>query len=126
LFLGAGSVIHALGGEQDMRRMGGLRKMIPVTFWVMTVATFTIAGFPPLSGFFSKDEILWQTFLHNPALWLVGVITALLTSFYMFRLWFMTFFGDLRLGEVDVGEEAHKPPALAHDTQDPAPPPHGH
>src|SRR5262249_45004716 len=62
LFLGAGSVIHALGGEQDMRRMGGLRKMIPVTFWVMTVATFTIGGFPPLGGFFSKDEILWQTY----------------------------------------------------------------
>ena len=108
LFLGAGSVIHAIGGEQDMRRMGGLRRMIPVTFWVMTVATFTIAGFPGLSGFFSKDEILWKTFLHWPALWLVGVITALLTSFYMFRLWFMTFFGDLRLGEVDIEEEAHR------------------
>jgi len=126
LFLGAGSVIHALGGEQDMRCMGGLRKMIPVTFWVMTVATFTIAGFYPLSGFFSKDEILWQTFLHNPALWLVGVITALLTSFYMFRLWFMTFFGDLRLGEVDVGEEAHKPQALAQAQHAPAARSHGH
>jgi len=126
LFLGAGSVIHALGGEQDMRRMGGLRKMIPVTFWVMTVATFTIAGFPPLGGFFSKDEILWQTYLHSPALWLVGVITALLTSFYMFRLWFMTFFGDLRLGKVDVGEEAHKPQAPAQTQHAPAAHSHGH
>jgi NADH-quinone oxidoreductase subunit L len=113
LFLGAGSVIHALGGEQDMRRMGGLWRKIPVTFWVMTVATFAISGFFPLSGFFSKDEILWQAYLKNPILWLVGLITALLTSFYMFRLWFMTFFGDLRLGEVDVGEEAHKADAPA-------------
>jgi NADH-quinone oxidoreductase subunit L len=99
LFLGAGSVIHALGGEQDMRNMGGLRKKIPVTFWVMTVATFTIAGFPPLAGFFSKDEILWQAYSSphgNWALWLVGIITAFITSFYMFRLWFMTFFGEFR------------------------------
>src|SRR5579864_4220913 len=71
LFLGAGSVIHAVGGEQDMRRMGGLRKLIPVTFWVMTVATFAIAGFPPLSGFFSKDEILWRTYLNSPVLWFI-------------------------------------------------------
>ncbi|HEY6970242.1 MAG TPA: NADH-quinone oxidoreductase subunit L [Candidatus Angelobacter sp.] len=126
LFLGAGSVIHAIGGEQDMRRMGGLRRMIPVTFWVMTVATFTIAGFPPLSGFFSKDEILWKTFLHSHTLWLVGVITALLTSFYMFRLWFMTFFGDLRLGEVDVGEEAHKALAPAQAQHTAAAHTHGH
>ena len=126
LFLGAGSVIHALGGEQDMRHMGGLRKMIPVTFWVMTVATFTIAGFPPLSGFFSKDEILWQTFLHNRALWVVGIITALLTSFYMFRLWFMTFFGDLRLGEVDVGEESHQAQAPAQAQHAPGAHSHGH
>ena len=99
LFLGAGSVIHALGGEQDMRNMGGLRKKIPVTFWVMTVATFTIAGFPPLAGFFSKDEILWQAYSspHGSwALWLIGVVTAFITSFYMFRLWFMTFFGEYR------------------------------
>ncbi|MBZ5520939.1 MAG: NADH-quinone oxidoreductase subunit L [Acidobacteriia bacterium] len=97
LFLGAGSVIHAVGGEQDMRHMGGLRTKIPVTFWVMTIATFTIAGFPPLAGFFSKDEILWQAWNNNGVLWAVGVITAGLTSFYMFRLWFMTFFGELRL-----------------------------
>ena len=126
LFLGAGSVIHAIGGEQDMRRMGGLRRMIPVTFWVMTVATFTIAGFPPLSGFFSKDEILWKTYLNSPILWVIGVVTALLTSFYMFRLWFMTFFGELRLGEVDVGEEAHKPQAPAQALHTTAAHSHGH
>jgi NADH-quinone oxidoreductase subunit L len=127
LFLGAGSVIHAIGGEQDMRRMGGLRKMIPVTFWVVTIATFTIAGIPPLSGFFSKDEILWQAFSSphggNAILWLVGFITAGLTSFYMFRLWFMTFFGELRLGKVDAGEEAHAPAHAHHGAASAA---HGH
>ena len=116
LFLGAGSVIHALGGEQDMRRMGGLRPLIPKTFWVMTAATFAIAGFPPLAGFFSKDEILAATFASpygGPVLWSIGVLTAGLTSFYMFRLWFMTFFGKLKLGEVDVGEEPHATTAPA-------------
>ncbi len=108
LFLGAGSVIHAIGGEQDMRHMGGLRKKIPVTFWVMTVATFTIAGFPPLAGFFSKDEILWQTWNNSPALWLVGIVTAGLTSFYMFRLWFMTFFGESRM-ESHGHHDSHGP-----------------
>src|SRR5258707_3417228 len=106
LFLGAGSVIHAVGGEQDMRRMGGLRTKIPVTFWVVTVATFAIAGFPPLAGFFSKDEILWQALSSpygSPALWAVGVVTAGLTSFYMFRLWVMTFFGEPR-PDVDITE----------------------
>ena len=120
LFLGAGSVIHAIGGEQDMRRMGGLRTKIPVTFWVVTIATFAIAGFPPLAGFFSKDEILWRVYTSGEygwILWLIGLITAGLTSFYMFRLWFMTFFGDLRLGQVDTGEEAHAvsaPPQTQH------------
>jgi NADH-quinone oxidoreductase subunit L len=100
LFLAAGSVIHALSGEQDMRHMGGLRKLIPWTFWTMTIATFAIAGFPPLSGFFSKDEILWKAFSDQThgswVFWLIGWITAGLTSFYMFRLWFMTFFGERR------------------------------
>src|SRR5581483_6803078 len=99
LFLAAGSVIHALGGEQDMRRMGGLRRYLPWTFWTMTIATFAIAGFPPLSGFFSKDEILWRAY-SSPyggwAYWIVALFTAGLTSFYMFRLWFLTFFGKLR------------------------------
>jgi NADH-quinone oxidoreductase subunit L len=103
LFLAAGSVIHALSGEQDMRVMGGLRKRIPVTFWAMTMGVFAIAGLPPLAAFFSKDEILYQTFLwDNPLaklLWAVGMFTAFLTSFYMFRLWFKTFFGAPRFEE---------------------------
>jgi NADH-quinone oxidoreductase subunit L len=99
LFLAAGSVIHALGGEQDLRKMGGLRKKIPVTFWTMTIAVFTIAGFPPLAAFFSKDAILYAAFLQGTAgkaLWFVGLATALLTSLYMFRLWYMTFLGESR------------------------------
>jgi NADH-quinone oxidoreductase subunit L len=103
LFLAAGSVIHALGGEQDMRRMGGLRHRIPVTFWTMTAGVFAIAGIPPLSGFFSKDEILYHAFTSpNPmgkVLWAVGLITALMTSFYVFRLWYLTFFGAQRFEE---------------------------
>jgi NADH-quinone oxidoreductase subunit L len=107
LFLGAGSVIHSLGGEQDMRLMGGLRKHIPWTFWTMTAATFAIAGFPPLAGFFSKDEILWKAFSSehgSTVVWAIGIITAFITSFYMFRLWFMTFFGEFR-GADTVGRE---------------------
>jgi NADH-quinone oxidoreductase subunit L len=106
LFLAAGSVIHALGGEQDMRRMGGLRKLIPWTFWTMTVATFTIAGAPGLAAFFSKDEILARDYaspFHGHVLWAVAVLTAGLTSFYMFRLWFMTFFGEPRWN-ADLGD----------------------
>jgi NADH-quinone oxidoreductase subunit L len=100
LFLAAGSVIHALGGEQDMRVMGGLRKKIPVTFWTMTAAVFAISGSPPLAGFVSKDEILYQAYLApgpGKILWAVGLFTAGLTSFYMFRLWYMTFFGESRM-----------------------------
>src|ERR1700685_143295 len=105
LFLAAGSVIHALSGEQDMRVMGGLRKRIPITFWTMTAGVFAIAGIPPLAGFFSNDEILYRTvvFAPNPALgkllWFIGLVTAGLTSFYMFRLWFKTFFGAPRFDE---------------------------
>ena len=101
LFLAAGSVIHGVGGEQDMREMGGLRVYMPWTFLTMTIATFAIAGFPPLAGFFSKDEILWKAFSSPNGswiFWVIGVITAFITSFYMFRLWFMTFFGDYRGG----------------------------
>src|ERR1035437_9887419 len=120
LFLAAGSVIHGIGGEQDMRKMGGLRQYMPWTFLTMTIATFTIAGFPPLAAFFSKDEILWKAY-SSPygswVYWLIGVITAFITSFYMFRLWFLTFFGDYR-------------GAIAHEGQDSsragAPAPHGH
>ncbi|MGA9145880.1 MAG: NADH-quinone oxidoreductase subunit L [Candidatus Acidiferrales bacterium] len=96
LFLCAGSVIHAMGGEQDMRKMGGLRKMIPYTFWTMFIATFAIAGVPGFAGFFSKDEILEaaRSGGHaNTLLWLLGLVAAGLTSFYMFRLVFLTFFG---------------------------------
>jgi NADH-quinone oxidoreductase subunit L len=99
LFLAAGSVIHGLSGEQDMRVMGGLRKKIPVTFWTMTAGVFAIAGLPPLAGFVSKDEILYQAFVSSDlgkVLWAVGLATAGLTSFYMFRLWYLTFFGKSR------------------------------
>ncbi len=99
LFLAAGSVIHALGGEQDMRVMGGLRKTTPITFWTMSAGVFAISGLPPFSGFFSKDAILYQTFnspTAGPILWFIGLVTALLTSFYMFRLWYLTFFGVSR------------------------------
>ncbi len=110
LFLAAGSVIHALGGEQDMRRMGGLRTKIPWTFWTMTMATLAIAGIPGFSGFFSKDEILWNSYASpwggHWVYWLVGCSTAGLTSFYMFRLWFLTFFREFRSAEA-VGAE-HK------------------
>jgi len=107
LFLAAGSVIHSLRGEQDMRRMGGLRREIPVTFWCMTAATFAIAGTPLFSGFFSKDQILWKAW-SSPygswIYWLVAVFTAFLTAFYMFRLWFLTFFGEFR-GAKGTGAE---------------------
>jgi len=99
LFLAAGSVIHAMGGEQDLRKMGGLRTKMPVTFWTMTAAVVAIAGFPPFAGFFSKDPILYAAFLQgtgSKVLWLVGLVTALLTSLYMFRLWYLTFMGEPR------------------------------
>ncbi len=108
LFLGAGSVIHALGGEQDIRKMGGLRKRIPVTFWTFAIATAAIAGIPPLAGFFSKDEILWFAFAStrggSPLLWAVAALTALMTAFYMFRLLWLTFLGRSRM---DAKVEAH-------------------
>jgi NADH-quinone oxidoreductase subunit L len=107
LFLGAGSVIHAVGGEQDMRKMGGLKTYIPVTFTTMLIATGAIAGIPPLAGFWSKDEILWKAYQANPVYWLIGAITALMTSFYMFRLLFMTFWGDYKGVEVDDHGHAH-------------------
>jgi NADH-quinone oxidoreductase subunit L len=105
LFLCAGSVIHAMGGEQDMRKMGGLRKAIPVTFWTMFIATFAISGVPGFAGFFSKDEILEaaQSGPHaNLPLWLLGLVAAGLTSFYMFRLIFLTFFGKQQFDEHKV------------------------
>ena len=110
LFLAAGSVIHALSGEQDMRRMGGLRTRTPITFWTMSAGVFAIAGIPPFSGFFSKDEILYRTFdSPNPlhiVLWLTGLAAAGMTSFYMFRLWFKTFFGKPHI-EQNATAEPH-------------------
>jgi len=112
LFLGSGSVIHALSGEQDMRKMGGLRKYVPVTFVTMFAATLAIAGIPGLSGFFSKDEILWQTFSSShgsPVLWVVAAVAAGITAFYMFRLVFLTFFGESRM-DPEVEKRAHESP----------------
>ena len=99
LFLGSGSVIHAMHHEQDMRKMGGLRHYMPRTFATFFIATLAIAGLPPLAGFFSKDEILWKAYLHNPILWAIGFVAAGMTAFYMFRQVFMTFFGECRADE---------------------------
>ncbi|HRH12093.1 MAG TPA: NADH-quinone oxidoreductase subunit L, partial [Bacteroidia bacterium] len=96
LFLGAGSVIHAMGGEQDIRKMGGLKGHIKITFLTMLIGTIAISGIPPFSGFFSKDEILAHVYEHNKVLWLVGMITSMLTAFYMFRMMFVTFWGKFR------------------------------
>jgi len=96
LFLGSGSVIHAMAGEQDMRRMGGLKRYLPVTYMTMMIGTLAIAGIPPLAGFFSKDEILFRAFLTNKIIWSFAVVTALMTAFYMFRLMSMTFLGTYR------------------------------
>jgi NADH-quinone oxidoreductase subunit L len=111
LFLGSGSVIHAMRGEQDMRRMGGLVKFLPATSTTFIVATLAIAGMPPLAGFFSKDEILWQAFNARPALWAVGVSVAGLTAFYMFRQVFMVFFGTCR-ADPETRHHLHESPAV--------------
>jgi NADH-quinone oxidoreductase subunit L len=109
LFLGAGSVIHAMSGEQDIQKMGGLWGKIPTTARTFLVATLAIAGIPPLAGFFSKDEILGQAFEKNPVLWIVGFITAGMTAFYMFRLVFLTFFGYSR-ADHHVEQHIHESP----------------
>ena len=115
LFLGSGSVIHAMGGEQDMTKMGGLKKHLPSTFWTFFVSTLAIAGIPGLAGFFSKDEILGATFMaHVPAaklLWGIGLLTALLTACYMGRLLFMTFFGKFR-GTHEQEHHLHESPKV--------------
>jgi len=113
LFLCSGSVIHAMGGEQDMRRMGGLRKYLPVTFVTMMVGTLAISGIFPLSGFFSKDEILLKAFLSNKIIWGFAVVAALMTAFYMFRLMSMTFFGGYRGPAWETGG-AHGHAAAGH------------
>jgi NADH-quinone oxidoreductase subunit L len=110
LFLGAGSVIHAMGGEQDLMRMGGLRKKTPITFLTMFIAALAISGIPPFAGFFSKDEILWSAFANgHPVVWFFGFLTAGLTAFYMFRLIFLTFYGKARYSE-EVGHHLHESP----------------
>jgi NADH-quinone oxidoreductase subunit L len=110
LFLGAGSVIHAMGGEQDMRNMGGLKKHMSVTHITFLLGCLAIAGMPPFSGFFSKDEILAAAFAHNPMVWFGGVVGAMLTAFYMFRLYAMTFHGKFR-GTNDQEHHLHESPA---------------
>ncbi len=113
LFLGSGSVIHAMSGEQDMRYMGALKKKIPITHWTMWIASVAIAGIPGLAGFFSKDEILWQAYSSpqgSKALWAIGLVTALMTAFYMWRLMNMTFYGKSRV-KPEVEAHIHESPA---------------
>jgi NADH-quinone oxidoreductase subunit L len=111
LFLGSGSVIHGLGGEQDMRRMGGLRRKMPVTFWTMLLAGGALAALPPLAGFWSKDAILVTAFVNgHMALWAVGIVTAVLTAFYVTRAMWMTFYGEPR--DHHLYDHAHESPAV--------------
>ncbi|HUO05632.1 MAG TPA: NADH-quinone oxidoreductase subunit L [Candidatus Binataceae bacterium] len=115
LFLGSGSVIHAMGGEQDMRKMGGLRHKMPITFWTFLVATLALAGIPPFAGFMSKDEIIWQAFAHgNYFVWALLLIGAAMTVFYMFRQVYMTFTGEFR-GTHEQEHHLHEsPPSMAY------------
>jgi NADH-quinone oxidoreductase subunit L len=115
LFLGSGAVIHALHGEQDMRYMGGLRRELPVTYWTFLMGTLAISGVPLFSGFFSKDEILAETFAHgHVVLWAVGLFTAFLTAIYMFRLVYLTFFGERRAAPATAEAGGHGHGAAGH------------
>jgi NADH-quinone oxidoreductase subunit L len=111
LFLGSGSVIHALHGEQDMRKMGGLKKVMTVTFITFLISSLAISGIPPFSGFFSKDEILMVAFEHNKILWFIASLASLMTAFYMFRLLYLTFFKEFR-GTAEQKSHLHESPAL--------------
>ncbi len=111
LFLCAGSVIHAVSGEQDMRNMGGLRKKLPVTFWTMLIGAIAISGIPPFSGFFSKDEILAHVYEQSKTMYVLGLLGAMFTAFYMFRLIFLTFFGKFR-GTSEQEHHLHESPLL--------------
>ncbi len=112
LFLGAGSVMHALSGELNMQKMGALKQKLPATFWTVFMAVLAISGIPLFSGFFSKDEILWKAFSQgNIFLWIIGVATAGMTAFYMFRLLFLTFFGKSRVEE-SVKHHIHESPKV--------------
>ncbi len=121
LFLGSGAVIHALHGEQDLRKMGGLRKQLPVTYWTFLIGTLAIAGVPLLSGFFSKDEILGKTYASGQhVLWVVGIATAFLTATYMFRLVYLAFFGEPRGGDSHAADHGASN-NVAHDPHPPSP-----
>ena len=109
LFLGAGSVIHAMSGEQDLRNMGGLKKYLPVTYLTFLIGTIAISGVPPFAGFFSKDEILAHVFAHNKIYWLLGVVVSIMTAFYMFRLFYLTFYGEFR-GTKEQQHHLHESP----------------
>jgi NADH-quinone oxidoreductase subunit L len=112
LFLGSGSVIHAMSGEQDMRKMGGLKNKIPVTHWTMFVGSLAIAGVPGLAGFFSKDEILWEVWqspMGSRAVYVVGIVTAFMTAFYMWRLMYLTFYGEPRM-DAETARHIHESP----------------
>jgi len=111
LFMGAGSVMHALSGELDMRRMGGLRKELPRTYWTYLAGTIAIAGIFPFAGFFSKDEILFYAFERHAAFWIIGAVAALMTSFYMFRSVYMTFWGAPRLTP-EAAHHLHESPPI--------------
>jgi NADH-quinone oxidoreductase subunit L len=114
LFLGSGAVIHALAGEQDLRRMGGLKSQLPITYWTFLIGALAIAGVPGLAGFFSKDEILFRTFANgHRVLWIIGVLTSLLTALYMFRLVFLAFHGAPSAEHPAPGT-AHPAPETAH------------
>ncbi len=110
LFLGSGSVIHAMSGEQDIRNMGGLKKHLPLTYATFLTGTIAISGIPPLAGFFSKDQILSEVFAHNKILFIVGLLVSLMTAFYMFRLLYLTFHGKFR-GSADQEHHLHESPA---------------
>jgi NADH-quinone oxidoreductase subunit L len=111
LFLGSGSVIHGLGGEQDMRKMGGLRRKMPVTFWTMLIAGGALAALPPLAGFWSKDEILGAAFANGHlVLYVIGIVTAVLTAFYVTRALWMTFYGEPR--DHHLYDHAHESPRV--------------
>src|SRR5437868_152343 len=115
LFLGSGSVIHAMSGEQDMRRMGALKDKIPITHWTMFIGSVAIAGIPGLAGFFSKDEILWQTYsspIGSKVLYAMGLITAGMTAFYMWRLMYMTFYGKSRVAPEVEAKIHESPPSM--------------
>src|SRR5262249_25242309 len=123
MFLGSGAVIHALAGEQDIRRMGGLKSELPITYWTFLIGALAIAGVPLLSGFFSKDEILYRTYAGGHTwLWLLGVATSFLTAIYMFRLVFLTFHGKrapaVIAAEAHHGHDGHGHGGHGHD--------HGH